>query len=517
MTQPLIYGSLLFDPTFLFAISPNLGKIKFSRFERALLSYFTQYPNQLITRDRLLTCLEDLGSDSLDRNIDYYVSRLRRKLNDSAKSPAFIATQYGEGYIWIAALTENPVSVPEIYLTLGPIYGRVLAPEKTDLLLQQLQHTLEQCLGPQHMVSRYEELENDEDITSRYLIEISILNLYESLSFSLILLDRKNSQIIFSTRHPLSAQLDYPALAQEIKSCLVNRQILSAADPSSHNEDPLSVSMYKMSKLFGKEAVDFKEVEQQLRQKLAQDRNDYHAAMMLIVNLYTQLHLAGNQQNPNWEQEVETLLFDHLGQIQNDALYLSAAAERLYGLNYHRLAEEMANRALTLGPGFAACYMVMGKIHMFNGQFDEAFTYFDQCLAMLDKDSLFHIMVLTLKSMGWIAMGKREQMTDSMLYVIHKEPDMARRLPMYLACFVDNPKIFTADIKTILRDLPPEAGQNMLKFIYNVIARPFRNLTHRQAIILPALNFYIDLYGIDFIPKEIWVGIPELSLEKSAS
>lgn len=517
MTQPLIYGSLLFDPTFLFAISPNLGKIKFSRFERALLTYFTQFPNQLITRDRLLSCLENLGSDSLDRNIDYYVSRLRRKLNDSAKNPTFIATQYGEGYIWIACLSENPVSVPEIYLTLGPVYGRVLAPKQTDLFLKQLQQSLEQCLGPQHMISRFEELENGEDITSRYLIEISILNLYESLSCSLILLDRKNSQIIFSARHPLATAHDCQGMAQEIKSSLVNRQILSAADPSSHNEDPLSLSMYKMAKLFGKEAVNFKEVEQQLRHKLVQDPKDHHAAMMLIVNLYTQLHLAGPQQNPNWEQEVEILLFDHLGSIQNDALYLSAAAERLYSLGYYRLAEEMANRAITLGPGFAACYMVMGKIHMFNGQFEEAFTYFDQCLAMLDKNSLFHIMVLTLKSMGWITMGQRDKLTDSMLYVINKEPDMARRLPMYLVCFVDNPKIFTADIKEILSNLPPEAGQNILKFIYIVIAKPFRDLIHRQAIMLPVLNFYIDLYGIDFIPTEIWAGIPELSLEKSAS
>jgi len=42
-------------------------------------------------------------SDISDRNIDFLVNRLRTKPGDSAKSPKYIATQYGEGYVWIAA------------------------------------------------------------------------------------------------------------------------------------------------------------------------------------------------------------------------------------------------------------------------------------------------------------------------------------------------------------------------------------------------------------------------------
>tara|TARA_B100001540_G_scaffold149155_1_gene132264 strand:+ start:542 stop:1144 length:603 start_codon:yes stop_codon:yes gene_type:complete len=57
---------------------------------------------RLQSRDRLLDLLHDMASDSIDRNIDFHISRLRRKLGDSARNPRYIATQYGEGYVWVA-------------------------------------------------------------------------------------------------------------------------------------------------------------------------------------------------------------------------------------------------------------------------------------------------------------------------------------------------------------------------------------------------------------------------------
>lgn len=46
--------------------------------------------------------MSEPGSDKNDSNVDYLINRLRQKLSDEARQPRFIATRYGEGYVWIA-------------------------------------------------------------------------------------------------------------------------------------------------------------------------------------------------------------------------------------------------------------------------------------------------------------------------------------------------------------------------------------------------------------------------------
>ncbi|MDI7860980.1 winged helix-turn-helix domain-containing protein [Rhizobiaceae bacterium n13] len=95
------YGDLVFEESFVFARRGE-EELRFTRQERALLILFTRHPRQLLRRSQILDALNYVGSDSSDRNVDFLVNRLRQKLNDNARAPRFIATQYGEGYLWIA-------------------------------------------------------------------------------------------------------------------------------------------------------------------------------------------------------------------------------------------------------------------------------------------------------------------------------------------------------------------------------------------------------------------------------
>ena len=109
--QDLSFGDLIIDETCLFA--RRKGKtIQFTRSERALLLAFSRNPHRLMPRGQLLDAIASAESDASDRNIDFLVNRLRTKLGDSAKSPIYIATQYGEGYVWIAAPSAVPVAAP---------------------------------------------------------------------------------------------------------------------------------------------------------------------------------------------------------------------------------------------------------------------------------------------------------------------------------------------------------------------------------------------------------------------
>lgn len=115
------YGELVFDEAFGSARRGEGGQIVFTRAERLLLSALLASRNRVLSRNQLLDAISGAGSDSSDRNVDFIVNRLRGKLGDSARTPVYIATRYGEGYVWVAEpsspVTETPL------LLIGPMHG----------------------------------------------------------------------------------------------------------------------------------------------------------------------------------------------------------------------------------------------------------------------------------------------------------------------------------------------------------------------------------------------------------
>jgi two-component system OmpR family response regulator len=90
-------------------VAPNGDKHMLSTAEASLLNVFVNNPNRILQREQLMGS-RDLGPT--DRSIDVRISRLRRKLEPDAGSPAFIKTVYGAGYLFLAAVTwldaDNP-------------------------------------------------------------------------------------------------------------------------------------------------------------------------------------------------------------------------------------------------------------------------------------------------------------------------------------------------------------------------------------------------------------------------
>lgn len=69
--------------------------------EYELLSYFATHPGKKIDRDEIMNHLRGIDSNFYSRSVDVLVSRLRQKLKDDSKSPKFIKTIWGEGYIFL--------------------------------------------------------------------------------------------------------------------------------------------------------------------------------------------------------------------------------------------------------------------------------------------------------------------------------------------------------------------------------------------------------------------------------
>jgi DNA-binding response OmpR family regulator len=70
--------------------------------EFALLGLLVRNRRAALSRDRILEATRGLDFEAFDRSIDVLVSRLRQKLGDDPRKPAFIKTVRGVGYRFIA-------------------------------------------------------------------------------------------------------------------------------------------------------------------------------------------------------------------------------------------------------------------------------------------------------------------------------------------------------------------------------------------------------------------------------
>lgn len=85
----------------------NGQSIRLSTAESRLLQVFLEHPNQVLARARLIDLTARADSDVFDRTIDRQVSRLRRKLADSAGHDDLLRTVWGGGYMLVADVARS--------------------------------------------------------------------------------------------------------------------------------------------------------------------------------------------------------------------------------------------------------------------------------------------------------------------------------------------------------------------------------------------------------------------------
>jgi two-component system phosphate regulon response regulator OmpR len=66
-----------------------------------LLKVFVEHPNQVLSRDRLLSLTRNREWEPYDRSIDIRIARLRRKVEDDPDQPRAIRTVRGAGYMYV--------------------------------------------------------------------------------------------------------------------------------------------------------------------------------------------------------------------------------------------------------------------------------------------------------------------------------------------------------------------------------------------------------------------------------
>ena len=96
--QVLTRGDITLNETTL-SVTINGEPLLLSQAQTALLSTFMRHPNQVLTRDQLISLTFSHGFDGSDRAIDSHVARLRKLINRAGRQP--IQTVYGAGYKFV--------------------------------------------------------------------------------------------------------------------------------------------------------------------------------------------------------------------------------------------------------------------------------------------------------------------------------------------------------------------------------------------------------------------------------
>ncbi len=97
--QVLNRGNIMLNETTR-SVTVDGEPVALSQAQTALLSTLMRHPNQVLTRDQLISLTFNDEFDGLDRAIDSQIARLRRQLNREGRQP--IQTVYGAGYRFVA-------------------------------------------------------------------------------------------------------------------------------------------------------------------------------------------------------------------------------------------------------------------------------------------------------------------------------------------------------------------------------------------------------------------------------
>jgi two-component system phosphate regulon response regulator OmpR len=78
-------------------------EVALTAMEFDLLRAFVERPNQVLSRDQLLTLTRNREWEPFDRSIDIRITRLRRKVEADPDNPRAIRTVRGAGYMYVPA------------------------------------------------------------------------------------------------------------------------------------------------------------------------------------------------------------------------------------------------------------------------------------------------------------------------------------------------------------------------------------------------------------------------------
>lgn len=534
MVNFVTYGSMSFDPNFLYATDEQGATVKFSRAERALLLKFSQNPKMVLPRDRLLDAISGPGSDASDRNIDFIINRLRRKLRDSARKPAYIASQYGEGYVWVAERATQSRGMAGVFLVVGPVRGlKHLGPllEHTQICVQELRESLDRKTAKESRVVINEDCPPPEDFSGEkpsFAIELSFVNANGRLDCAVTLKVFSTGQIIrvsrstFATGTSGNQILDRKSIdviADEISTAIWDTLAYRASAAAIPSAAPLAVRMHDAALLLSDTAA-WVETNRRLKSVLEQEPNNHQAQLMLATNIHSKYLTSGpmilphQDFRPQDEDEIERLTLASLPHLQDNPIFAMAAGKLLYFIDRgHRpLAIDLVEQAFNTTTAFATSFAILGQIRLLEGEIETALSLIEQGLEQCSSGSEFELYLMVLKCQALLASNQREAL-DAVLQDFYAKKAGTREA---LSIFFTNPEAIPPEVSYLISNIDETSAGAMLVWSNYICARLFRFAEHRENILRAPLTLFVKRFGLGVVADEVRASVPALVLALGA-
>ncbi|MDP0929969.1 helix-turn-helix domain-containing protein [Paracoccus onubensis] len=510
------YYDLFFESDMLTAKREDGAIIRFSRQEHMLLLCLVRHPHMLITRAELLEALGGKTSTMSERNIDYLVNRLRKRLGDTARNSRFIATQYGNGYVWIAdPVKAKPLSA---FLLIGPIFGWNEEQSAVSDFPHRLALAVKAATGGQQTVLSCPEWRPDplRGDNLDFTLEVSIHMDEGCIQLALVLHDGRSHQLIESFRsawpqEDSSNHID--RLAQAIASALWRHATLldTGADAAVMKSDQMT---------------NWCEAVAHLHRIHETENTDPKLLVMLALNHYARLiqSLGGIQQAPlsddEWETletAIENLALRALPDAHGDPQQLLAIAKllRFIDRGYLDLAGRLTEEAFRNGTDFAAAFAMKGQIAASRGEMDTAVALYDKSIEMVEQASRFHIHLLILKIFALMAGEKRGAAYNAVVELHNIVPVNQVIFGLLFA----PPKVrqLCSAAEQMFAAMTPETGRNLSNYLFRAWARQFQRYEHQQNVLRGLTCHLQRLHGNVAISSEIARRFPNLIVERNYS
>jgi len=521
-----IFGDVVLDDTCLFAHRSG-EQIRFTRSERALLLALSRNPHRLMPRSQLLDAIAPTQADASDRNVDFLINRLRSKLGDSARSPRYIATQYGEGYVWIAtklpAVTVRSDPAPaHVLLAIDPVvplHDKRLT-ERAGAITGQLRDMIASRASEGQAVIVVGGEEGAAPQGARYLLKVNFQDSGARLDCTAILREAPSGRIIKAFRLEFggaSLAMLTPEVERAAEGIItaLQRTLTDASEGlGTPAGQPLEIRLRTASTLLSASNPAWLEKGMQLRDARAQNPASADIALQWCLHLFSRLVLANpftgisRRERDEIESEIEATVLDCLPLIETNPLLMLAAAKLLYFVDrgHLELAEDLAERAFARTAEFAAALPVLGQLRQARSDFTAALAFFDRGIEMADPDSEFELHMRVLKCIALLAAGDREALKAAAAFSYwspHSPPDLSAMI----AVLVTPPgQPLPQAVTDVLLRAGPEGARNALAFTYMTSVRHLTSLQARANLMQGLVAHLTGLHGTGVIPPFVLMG-----------
>ncbi len=502
--------NLYFSPDFDWAMTSDARRIDFSTYEKRALQRLSQRVDWTVTREQLIEAMSGQATDSFDRSADFIINRLRKKLGDSAKSPRFIGTVYGEGYRWLAQFRKIETEKAEgAFLVIGPVFNFAekadrseLAPVFTnrlaDILSRQFPERLlivvdENCPPPADFGSDAPE----------YSVEICFIRNRSRTECAVNLKRFMSGETLHVSRHvfcarPDSALSDAHRLSEELSGIAWQKiweyEIGLKDNRAGIADAPLPIRLQKAKQ---------KLLDEEGQGGLAEPFNStgadkgaatHKAELMRAISLHSAYVIQG-WRPVNGEimpvpdiGKAEDTILDGLPIFRSDPILSCAAAKLLYFMDrgHEDLSRSIAVQTLEASNAFATAFATLGQIEMFEGETDAAMEKFDRGIEIGRRDDQLRRYMMVLKYQAAAAGGRFDEARRLRAELKDEAPEML--VAMAGLYVLSDETELPPTVQDQIDRLDETAANAAVHYLFNLTGRLLRSKQHRRDLMLGPIN-----------------------------